>query len=43
MKRKLLLAGALIVALVLTFFGPGDDEPAVPITRPPANITICDT
>jgi hypothetical protein len=32
MKRKLLLAGALIVALVLTFFGPGDDEPAVPIT-----------
>jgi len=31
MKRKLLLAGALIVVLVLTFFGPGDDEPALPI------------
>jgi hypothetical protein len=32
MKRKLLLAGALIVVLVLTFFGPGDDELALPIT-----------
>ena len=31
MKRKLLLAGALIVVLVLSFFGPGDDEPALPM------------
>ena len=31
MKRKLLLAGALIVVLVLSFFGPSDDEPALPM------------